>query len=128
MRRWITTQRVTSSCGVITRRRSEEHTSELQSRGHRVCRLRRPRHATSPAAVPPRRSSDLTMEGYFANFIKTGNPNGDGLPHWPAAAPKDGGLLRQVIGVDTHATVDHNAARYEFLRRHYTQEIGRAHV
>jgi len=25
-----------------------------------------------------------TMETYFANFIKTGNPNGDGLPQWNA--------------------------------------------
>jgi para-nitrobenzyl esterase len=25
-----------------------------------------------------------TMEAYFANFIKTGNPNGKGLPEWPA--------------------------------------------
>ena len=25
------------------------------------------------------------MQGYFANFVKTGNPNGAGLPKWPAA-------------------------------------------
>jgi para-nitrobenzyl esterase len=28
-----------------------------------------------------------TMENYFANFIKTGNPNRKDLPEWPAAAP-----------------------------------------
>ena len=58
-----------------------------------------------------------TMEGYFANFIKTGDPNGSGLPHCPAATPKDGGLLRQEIGTDTHTIVDRDAARYEFLQR-----------
>lgn len=26
-----------------------------------------------------------TMQQYFGNFIKNGNPNGDGLPDWPAA-------------------------------------------
>eukprot|EP01031_Cornospumella_fuschlensis_P046140 gene46140-56485_t len=26
-----------------------------------------------------------TMQNYFANFIKTGNPNGAGLENWPVA-------------------------------------------
>lgn len=65
------------------------------------------------------RRVSATLEGYFANFIKTGNPNGPGLPHWPAVVPNDGGLLRQVIGIDTHTIIDRNAPRYEFLERHF---------
>ncbi|WP_329740843.1 carboxylesterase/lipase family protein [Dyella sp. A6] len=68
------------------------------------------------AWTPVDRRVSTTMEAYWANFIKTGNPNGKGLPHWPATAPKDGGLLRQVIGAHTHTIVDHKAARYEFLQ------------
>jgi para-nitrobenzyl esterase len=63
------------------------------------------------------RKTSTAMEGYFANFIKTGNPNGAGLPHWPAAMPKDGGLLRQVIDANPHTIIDRNTARYEFLQR-----------
>ncbi|HET8655089.1 MAG TPA: carboxylesterase family protein [Longimicrobiaceae bacterium] len=29
------------------------------------------------------------VQAYFANFIKTGNPNGSGLPEWPAANSGD---------------------------------------
>lgn len=69
------------------------------------------------AWTPTDRRVSTTMEGYWANFIKTGNPNGSGLPPWPAVGMKDGGLLRQVIGADTHTSIDRNAPRYEFLRR-----------
>ncbi|MBD8880194.1 carboxylesterase family protein [Rhodanobacter sp. 7MK24] len=69
------------------------------------------------AWTPTDRRVSATMEGYWANFIKTGNPNGAGVPHWPAVAEKDGGLLRQAIGADTHGFVDRNASRYEFLQR-----------
>ncbi len=57
-----------------------------------------------------------TMQGYWAQFIKTGDPNGPDLPRWPVAADQDGGLLRQTIGADTRTSVDRHAARYDFLR------------
>lgn len=34
-----------------------------------------------------------TMASYFANFIKTGNPNGNGLTKWPALNGKGGGVM-----------------------------------
>jgi len=51
------------------------------------------------------------MEEYFANFIKTGNPNGRGLPKWPKF---DRGQ-RLIIDVQTRAEKDKVRARYEFL-------------
>src|SRR5437870_11325919 len=46
-----------SSAGRGARRRSEEHTSELQSRGHLVCRLllekKKRTFITRPAVTPP---------------------------------------------------------------------------
>ncbi len=65
------------------------------------------------------RATSTAMEGYFAHFIKTGNPNGEGLPAWPAATDKTGGVLRQVIDAHPHTEVDHGAARQAFLRAWY---------
>jgi para-nitrobenzyl esterase len=54
-----------------------------------------------------------TMENYFANFIKTGNPNGEGLPTWfgiQASKPKV-----MVIDVDSHSEPEKTLKRYVLL-------------
>jgi para-nitrobenzyl esterase len=58
------------------------------------------------------------MEQYFANFIKTGNPNGPGLPVWPTF---DTGR-RMTIDVDTRAEREKVRARYEFLDQFYIKK------
>jgi para-nitrobenzyl esterase len=57
--------------------------------------------------------SDAVMT-YWSNFAKTGNPNGSGLPKWPAYDRKTG---YQVMHLDTgiRAAPDAHRARYEFL-------------
>src|SRR5215470_13353826 len=58
------------------------------------------------------------MQDYFANFIKTGNPNGKGLPTWP----KFGEGQRIVIDVNTRAEADKARARCEFLDQFYIKK------
>jgi para-nitrobenzyl esterase len=62
-----------------------------------------------------------TMENYFANFIKTGNPNGSGLPEWSA---NKGNSVSQymIINVNTTLQPDQNRARYLFLDQVYTKK------
>jgi para-nitrobenzyl esterase len=57
------------------------------------------------------------MQEYFANFIKTGDPNGKGLPIWPKFASGQ----RLLIDVNTRAEADKARARYEFLDQFYRQ-------
>jgi para-nitrobenzyl esterase len=60
-----------------------------------------------------------TMQGYFANFIKTGDPNGPGLPAWPVGAPRARGpVMRARIDVTTRAEPEPRA-RYPFLDQVY---------
>jgi para-nitrobenzyl esterase len=60
----------------------------------------------------------LVLQGYFANFVKTGNPNGPGLPTWPAYGSKDG---FQVMRVDAEprAEAEKTRPRYLFLDPFY---------
>ncbi|MDQ3395033.1 MAG: carboxylesterase family protein [Bacteroidota bacterium] len=58
------------------------------------------------------------MQGYFANFIKTGNPNGKGLPEWPAASSskeKEGKAM--YIDVDPKAKPGPNTNRFLLLEK-----------
>ncbi len=53
-----------------------------------------------------------TMQDYFANFIKTGDPNGPGLPRWPEFRLGQ----RMIIDVDTRPESEqHVRARYQLL-------------
>ena len=54
------------------------------------------------------------MQGYFANFVKTGNPNGPGLPLWPAANQGESVQFMH-IDVDTHIEPETHRARYLLL-------------
>jgi para-nitrobenzyl esterase len=53
------------------------------------------------------------MSAYFANFIKTGDPNQAGLPVWPKASLNAAEIRRQVIDVDTHSAPFPEERRYE---------------
>jgi para-nitrobenzyl esterase len=55
-----------------------------------------------------------TMEEYFANFIKTGDPNGSKLPQWPAAN-SDKSVPVMNIDVETRVEPEKHRERYEFL-------------
>jgi para-nitrobenzyl esterase len=51
------------------------------------------------------------MQAYFVNFIKTGNPNGPGLPDWPAYRA-DNNYQRMRIDVKSQAEPEAHRDRY----------------
>jgi len=55
-----------------------------------------------------------TMQSYFVNFIKTGNPNGEALPGWPTYSA-DKGYMRMRIDVHSKAEPEPDRARYQVL-------------
>ena len=52
-----------------------------------------------------------TMQAYFVNFIKTGNPNGSGLPDWPAYR-SDNNYQRMRIDAKSQAEAERDRDRY----------------
>jgi para-nitrobenzyl esterase len=55
------------------------------------------------------------MASYWVNFVKTGNPNGSGLPYWPKCDSKDGYQVMHLSGTNIQAGRETRRGRYEFL-------------
>jgi para-nitrobenzyl esterase len=53
-----------------------------------------------------------TIMSYWVNFATRGNPNGPGLPSWPAYDEKD---VVQILGTTIEARPNPQAARFRFL-------------
>ena len=66
-----------------------------------------------PWEAEDRRLADA-MSSYWVNFAKTGDPNGEGLPRWPAYKPGGGGQMME-LGKDLTARPELHRDRYEFL-------------
>jgi para-nitrobenzyl esterase len=60
------------------------------------------------------------MQEYFANFIKTGDPNSTGLPKW---SPANKGNTAQVMHIDVNTTSEEakNESRYLYLNQFYNR-------
>ncbi|RYG22929.1 carboxylesterase family protein, partial [bacterium] len=59
-----------------------------------------------------RKLSEL-MQDYWANFVKTGDPNGPGLPAWPTINGSTPSVMR--LDANSRAERDQTQARYRFL-------------
>ena len=59
-----------------------------------------------------------TMRGYFANFVKTGNPNGQGLVQWPQFSTGQ----RLTIDVSLRAEVETSRQRQALLDRYFARQ------
>jgi para-nitrobenzyl esterase len=60
-----------------------------------------------------------TMLQYFADFVKTGNPNGSGLPQWSSISGNNVPFMN--IGIQTMQEKEQNRGRYLFLDQVYSK-------
>ncbi|OLY93488.1 para-nitrobenzyl esterase [Cnuella takakiae] len=65
---------------------------------------------------PEDKKVSQVMQDYFANFVKTGNPNGAGLPNWPTVQSANPAPVMH-IDVNTRMQPEQNRGRYLFMEK-----------
>lgn len=80
------------------------------------------RYWTSWVPQPGDATLSQTMLGYWSQFVKTGNPNGAGLPAWPAfrSSENDCQELGRRVAPERVPRVEHMAIFYQYLRSRLT--------
>lgn len=76
-----------------------------------------PDHPDHPEWTDEDRDVAKTMSGYWANFAATGNPNGPGLPHWPAWTPDTPAVMEVGAGFGPIPLAD--PPRLDFWKRFF---------
>jgi len=61
------------------------------------------------------------MQQYFANFVRQGDPNGPGLPQWPAINRSDPPQV-MILDVQSRAVPEQYRERYLFLNRIFLEQ------
>ena len=57
------------------------------------------------------------MSSYWANFAKTGNPNGQGLPNWPLYNNKNQDMLDVELDGKIISKPDPRKARFDVIEK-----------
>ncbi len=63
-----------------------------------------------------------TFLNFFTNFVKTGNPNGEGVPSWSAAEAGNQAPPVMIIDTESKEVKSESDARYLFHDRYYKNE------
>ncbi len=80
------------------------------------------RSALSAPSDPASRNVGAIMRGYWVRFASTGDPNGGGLPAWPAYDEADDRWLE--LGAEVEFRSGVLADKLDFLERRYRQRLG----